>query len=281
LKSQLIRIIAVVVMSLFFSLPAFAFDWGISLGMHNMSVEGARPLEQAPDGSTSYTPGVQVAFHAKSDVETAFQQKGYFKFLIDWDQDDLDPDHIPVWFNGEYRANMNIVSFSERTALKMVLDADSKANSVSSVERTLKFFGGVKGEYESKTFSVGLKTTVGYYFLEIDDDVPKTRGYGRDNFRNTAFAYSVTADTQFALGDRFKLILLAQTWQAQGDWLENQYKIQLDYDSNSWIEGSTVSVSLLRSEYNLDPYQRDDTNLPILPWSEDTLFQAYIVMPFG
>jgi len=129
-----------------------------------MSVEGARPLEQAPDGNTSYTPGVQVAFHAKSDVESAFQQKGYFKFLIDWDQGDLDPDHIPVWFNGEYTANINIVSFSERAALKMALDADSKANSVSSIERTLKFFGGVKGEYESKAFSVGLKTTVGYYF---------------------------------------------------------------------------------------------------------------------
>ncbi len=280
LKPRLIQIISTLTFSFIVLSPSHAVGWALSYGINNLAVEGARPLDRAPDGSTSYTPGVQIALHGKSDSAATFQQSGYFKVFVDWDQDELDPDHIPIWFMGEYRGKMELVSFSQNTSLKILLDADSKANTVSSVERTVKLFAGISAEHNTKSFSMGLKTSFGLYFLEIDDDVPKTRGYVRDDFRNSELAYSIAADTQFALGDTFKLSLLAQTWRASGEWLENQYKLQLDYDSNDWVEDSTFVVSLLRSEYNLSIYQRSDISVPILPWNEDTLLQAFIIVPW-
>lgn len=284
MKKHSIKLTALLISGLISS-PVYATtDWALSFGAQDMDVEGARPLEQAPNGSTSHTRGIQVAIHGESKAGADIKQRGYFKVFMDRDQDKLDPDHIPIWFTGSYQAKKTLHQFTKNTSLNLLFDADSKSNSVSSIERTIKLFAGINAEYNNRAFSAGLKTTIGRYALEIDDDVPKTRGYTRSDLKEIEYAYSITADTRIALGDAFGISLIAQTWQTGDQWLENQIKFKIDYDSNDWVKDSTFVVSVLHTEYNLESYNHEDKSaadyLPILPWNDDTLIQAYIIIPW-
>lgn len=265
--------------------PANASQWALSFGANDMVVKNARPLEEAPNGDTSHTFGAQVALHGKSNREAAVQQSGYFKIFADKDKDHLDPDHIPIWFLGEYQAKSKLASLSKNSAIKMIFDAEYLSNTVSSIERKTKLFAGISAEYETRAFAASIKTNAGRYALEIDDDVPRIRGYDREGLKNIEIAYSIMADTNIALGEKFNLYMLAQTWQNGDQWLENQLKLQLNYDSNSWQKDSTVVVNITHTEYNLDSYNHADTGapdyLPILPWTSDTLIQAYIKIPWN
>ena len=263
----------------------YAADWALSFGANDIIIKGARPLEDAPNGGTSHTPGIQLGIFGESNFESTIKQQGYFKVFIDWNKDKLDPDYIPMWFMGNYQAKAEMTSFSNNSSLNMLLDADFKINSVSSVEIITKLFPGVSVDYDNEISATSLKISAGQYAFEIDDDVPETRGYGREYLKRTEYAFSVMLDTRFALSDAFVLNLLAQTWKTGDQWLENQYKLQLDYDSGNWIKNSAFVVSILHTEYNLESYNKEDKTdpdyLPILPWNKDTLFQAYIVIPWN
>jgi len=265
--------------------PLYASDWSLSFGANDMIVEGARPLEQAPNGSTSHTFGVQLGIYGRSDPASEVIQRGFFKVFADKDNDKLDPDHIPIWFMAGYQIKSHLSSITSKTSLHALLDLDYKGNTVSSVERQSKIFAGVRAKYTADVFSAGLKTTAGAYSLEIDDDVSKTRGYGRDDYKIITTGFSISADTLFTIYPALTLNLQAQTWQSADEWLENQYTLQLDYNANDWVAGSTFVFSIKHTEYNLDRYNNADPSTPgfltILPWNKDTLVQAYFVIPWN
>jgi len=41
---------------------------------------------------------------------------------------------------------------------------------------------GISVDYDTENTGAGLAAFVGLYYLEIDDDIPKTRGYGRSDY---------------------------------------------------------------------------------------------------
>mgnify|MGYP000477433631 CR=1 FL=1 len=284
MKNCLIQLAAALLFNFIITTSLYAADWALSFGANDIIIKGARPLEDAPNGGTSHTPGIQLGIFGESSFESTIKQQGYFKVFIDWNKDKLDPDYIPIWFMGNYHAKARLASFSNNTSLNMLLDADFKMNSVSSIELISKLFPGVSADYDNEILAASLKISAGRYAFEMDDDVPATRGYGREELKRTESAYSVMLDTRFTLADALALSLLVQSWKTDNQWLENQYKLQLDYDSNHWIKNSTFVVSLLHTEYNLESYNKEDKTdpdyLPILPWNKDTLLQAYIVIPW-
>lgn len=284
MKNGLIQLASALLFGFIITPSLNASDWALSFGANDIILKGANPIEDAPNGDTSHTPGVQLGIYGESNSDLNIKQQGYFKVFVDWNKDKLDPDYTPMWFMGNYQTKAKLFSFSNNTSLNMLMDADLKINSVSAIEIITKLFPGISADYDNKTFAVSLKTSAGQYALEIDDDVPATRGYGREYLKRTEYAFSVMVDTRLALGDALVLNLLAQTWKTDDQWLENQYQLQLDYDSDNWIKNSTFVVSILHAEYNLESYNKEDKTdpdyLPILPWNKDTLLQAYIVVPW-
>jgi len=254
-----------------------AAQWSYSLGLSDMLVKGAKPLSSAPNGDDSHTLGIQFGIYGQSDKDSKIQQSGYFKTIIDKDRDHLDPDHIPIWFLANYQAKMPFKTY-ESITLNAIFDADAKTNTVSSVEREFKFYAGGSAEYANSFFKTELKALLGRFALEIDDDVPKFKGFHRDALKEVSYGYSLAADARFSLSKNFGLTLGAQTWQSSGEMLENQYSLAVDYNSNSWIEKSKFIFSFVATQYNLDEYNQGAIHM--LPWDEDYLFQAYMIIPF-
>lgn len=252
-----------------------ALDWRLGIGGHDYYV----------DEADSHTFGAQVHLSLEYMTQRDILLSGKLNIYIDNDVDELDPDHIPIWFSSEYAAEGELFRFSPSSLINWDITVGGKRNTVSSVEKQLKFFPTIGYQYHTDPFSAGIKVGPGYYFLEIDDDVPRTRGYDREDFQNKTGAYTVSATTNSKIGSSFDLGLSLQHWNDGSAWLENEAEATLSYDANEWRDNSLLIVSLKYTEYNLDPYARDAIDdpdyLPILPWNKDLLVQVSFNMPWG
>lgn len=145
-------------------------------------------------------------------------------------------------------------------------------NTVSSVERQIFALPAITARYDGNVFQPSLKTGAGWFFLEIDDDVPKTRGYDRSDFRSSTIAYAAAADVAIKIGASCTVFGQAQGWWDSHDWLQSQYKAALRIDAGHWMKGGELVLSAESNEYNLDVYARPDA-LPILPWNDDLMIR--------
>ncbi|PHQ76665.1 MAG: hypothetical protein COB74_01215 [Shewanella sp.] len=267
-------IFTVLCLSLASTFSAKALDWRIAFGAHDIIVEQA----------DSDTLGVGATFSLSHLTQSNILLIGSVDVFVDHDKDKLDPDHIPIWFSSNFRVKGELLRLSADSAFQWEVEASSRRNTVSSVEKQLKLFPGIGYEYDTKNFFAAVKVGAGYYFLEIDDDVPRMRGYDRGDFQNQTGAYTLAADTRFSLGSSFELSAAIQHWNDGSEWLENRYSVALNYAANTWVEDSVFVVSVEHTEYNLDPYAKvavdDPDYLPILPWDKDTLVRVYIDMPW-
>ncbi|AQS37928.1 hypothetical protein Sps_02776 [Shewanella psychrophila] len=267
-------ILSVLCVSSVSTFSAQALDWRIAFGGHDIIVEQA----------DSHTLGAGATFSLSHLMQSNILLTGSLDVFVDHDKDKLDPDHIPIWFSSNFMVKGELLRLSHDSSLQWEVEANSRRNTVSSVEKQLKLFPSISYEYDTEAFFAGVKAGVGYYSLEIDDDVPRMRGYDRGDFQNKTGAYTLAADTRLALGSSFDLSAKIQHWNDGNEWLENRYSVALNYDSNTWVKGSLFVVSVEHTEYNLDPYAKvalDDSDyLPILPWDNDTLVRVYIDMPW-
>lgn len=255
--------------------PVAALDWRFGVGGHDYYV----------DQADSHTLGAGVKIALSHLTESEIKLTGELNVFVDNDVDELDPDHIPVWFSSYYSAGGDLVSFSEYSSLFWDVSLSGKRNTVSSVEKQVQLFPALGYAYQRASFNADLKLGGGYYFLEIDDDVPRMRGYDRDDFQNKTGAYTLAVGVGFDMAERFDLTLAVQQWHDGSDWLENQLQANLSYDADHWSEKSKLIFSVKYNEYNLDPYAKVPTNdpdyLPILPWNKDLLVRLYFDMPWG
>ncbi len=264
----------------------YAANWSLSYGVNDLIVNNIQSLKKQPDGNSSHTPGFQIGIYGDNtlNTNTLLKQSGYVKLLLDIDLDGLDPDHIPIWFLGDYQAKVELFSLSGKASLNMLLDFYYKENTVSSIERQTKLFYGANIKKNHDNFKWELKASIGRYALGIDDDVPKTRGYNRKELNRVEMAYSVMGEGGFFIADDYTISLMAQTWQTGEQWLENQYTLQLNVDVGEWFMGSMLVVSIQHTEYNLDSYNQANIAveewLSVLPWNKDTLLQTYIIIPW-
>ena len=110
-------------------------------------------------------------------TEAGWHLFGDFDFFRDHDQDHLDSDHIPIWWQVHVGRDGELWKPSPKFHLDWTIDADTRANTVSSVERQITALPALAARFDSDTFRASLQAGAGYWFLEIDDDAPKERGY--------------------------------------------------------------------------------------------------------
>jgi hypothetical protein len=246
--------------------PAFAMEWTYSWGLHDYIV---------PDVD-SHTFGINGTAQFTHTTASGTQYAGAFDLFLDNDKDDLDPDHIPIWWRLNFQSKRGLSEISSNLNLDFLFDFRTKVNTVSSVERQIKAMPGIVLAYDTGSFHASVTGLGGFYFLEIDDDVPDERGYTREDYRNPTGAFSLMADASFALGKSMRLGGSIQQWHDGDTWLENQYVASLRYDTDSWRAHSALILSVEFTEYNLDIYYPSSLGnpptvpyLPILPWDDD------------
>jgi len=240
-------------------LNAEAADRQYWLGVHDFSVHDV----------DSHTYGVTGGIAFERKTRAGRHLVGTLDLFVDRDKDELDPDHIPIRWDVHLGSDGELWQ-GTHTVLGWTADINTRMNTVSSIEREITALPAIFAQYNGKIFQPSLKVGAGWFFLEIDDDVPKTRGYDRDDFRNSTFAYSAAADVTIRLGACCKLDGKAQQWLDSDEWLQRQYETAIHIGAGDWMKGSELMLSADFFEYNLDVYQRPGA-LPILPWDDDLL----------
>lgn len=237
-------------------------QWRYSFGLHDMRVPEVN----------SDTFGINGTLIVEDTSKSGVHLYGEGSLLVDNDKDDLDPDHIPVWWRTHFLAEGRIWEVSEAFNVGWIAEANTKTNTVSCIEREIRILPGLTANFHAGPFDAWAKIASGMFFLEIDDDVPKERGYARGDFRNATMAVSYAGGASIELGESCKLAGHAQTWRNPEGWLENQYTIDLRYDIGRWMKDSTVVLGFEATEYNIavyTPAESESTPLPILPWDHD------------
>lgn len=247
-------------------------QWHYSLGSHDFVVED------------SHTLGVNASLLLEHKTQSDILLTAALDAYIDVDVDKLDPDHIPVWFKSAYAASGELYRVNPAFSFGWQFDLQGKRNTVSSVEKQAKVFPGLTANFDGQALQAQLKAGAGYYYLEIDDDVPRTRGYDRGDFGNGTFAYTFMGSVGANVTPKLHMQVAAQTWQDEDQWLENQYRFELSYQTDFWRPNSVLMLSAEYTQYNLDHYAKVDVNsaeyLPILPWDSDTLVRLSLVVPW-
>ena len=242
---------------------AAAADVRYSVGIHDFAV---------PDVD-SHTYGINASISMDRQTEAGRHYFASALAFVDHDQDDLDPDHIPIWWQVHAGTDGGLWQ-STHTRVGWTADVDTRANTASSVEREIIAMPAIVAGYEANRFQSSLQAAAGWFFLEIDDDVPKTRGYDRGDFRNSELGYSLAAEMTVRFGSSWTAFGKAREWWDSHDWLQSQYQVALRMAAgHSHKHSSEFVLSADFNEYNLDVYARPDVSQPILPWDNDVLIR--------
>jgi len=240
---------------------AHADEWKYWVGLHDFSVPDVDSDTYGVFGGVSLDKQTKGGRHLVGSVD----------LFLDHDKDDLDPDHIPIRWDVHLGSDGEMWH-SDRLHLGWTADFNTRMNTVSSVEREMTALPAIVGRYDGGIVRASAKAGAGWFFLEIDDDVPKTRGYDRSDFRNSTFAYTIAGDLAIRIGDCCKIDGQAQQWWDSGEWLQTQYGAAFHFSVESLKKGSEVELTADVYEYNLDVYQRPGEPV-ILPWNDDLLIR--------
>lgn len=242
-----------------------AADWRYWVGVHDFIV----------DEVDSHTYGLGGGIQGDERTDSGRHYFGSLDLYWDHDQDDLDPDHIPIWWQLHAGTDGELWRASPVVHVDWTADLDTRVNTVSSVERQIEVLPALVARYDGETLAASFKAGIGYWFLEIDDDAPKERGYVRDDLRNTTLAGSLAADASIKLGS-WKLVGWAQEWWDDETWLHARYAAELHFDLKGGSKHSEVVLDTEVNQYNLDVY-RVAGAVPILPWDDDLFVRLYFV----
>lgn len=226
-----------------------------------------------------HTLGVNAGIYMMHTGENGIHQLVSFEAFVDYDKEELDPDHIPVWFRADYELDKVLVEINEYFNIKGVYDFNWKMNTVSSIEQYLKAGVGLGFNYHTSPVSFGFKVLGGTYYLELDDDVPEENGYNRDDLTDDfqrAYAYVVSVDTRFS--KNLSAGVEYGEWHNNEDWLERFFELKVKYDTVFLNKESSIQLSVESTTYNLASLERN--NVAILPWNDDMLIKLSVHIPF-
>jgi len=241
---------------------AQADDWHYSIGVHDFQVPQA----------DSDTFGINATATYDHRTDSGWHLFGSADVFRDFDEDHLDPDHIPIWW--QVHAGTDGRMWESGSAhVDWTADINSRVNTVSSIERRHEGLAALVAGVDGDLFQGSMQAGAGWLFLEIDDDVPKTRGYTRDDLRNTTFAYSLAARGAAKFGASSSAAVSAQGWWDHEQTLQTEYEAELRFGVDQVHKGSQLVLSADYNEYNLDHYARAGLP-PILPWDHDLMFRV-------
>lgn len=239
-----------------------AAPWKYSLGVHDMVVNDV----------DSSTLGIGGRAEVDDITEAGKHRYASFDVYLDHDEDHLDPDHIPVWWETNLGVDSEFFKGSRNMFLGWLVELDSRMNTVSSIERQVHLLPAVAAGFAGNSARASLEVGIGYNFLEVDDDAPRLRGYDRTNLRQTTSAAAVAADATFKIGKAWEVFGHGEEWRDSDDWIQTQYAAGFHVAAERWGKGSQVGFSVESNEYNLDRYSTPGM-VPVLGWDDDLMFK--------
>jgi len=129
----------------------------------------------------SHTLGINGGINYSSNIFKNMSQKASFSAYAEYDPLEHDPDHIPVWFEGDYHLTDTLHTIKKNFNLNASMDILWKMNTVSGTEQNFKSNLALGLQYAMDNFSAGVNVGGGAYYMEFDDDAPRERGYDRSD----------------------------------------------------------------------------------------------------
>ncbi len=261
-----------------------ALEWGMTTGMQDFVVQNI-VNDNSNDGievGDSHIPGVSIGMYLNhtNDYGINFLAKG--EVFVDYDTDHLDPDHIPIWFKFGVGANGPMILLNEHHSFKWYVVMDNKQNTVSCIERQIKQNYGVGYDLKIGGFTLDLNAYVGFYYIELDDDTPANRGYTRKQIDDGEESRMLEVQMSYDFSKHWYIgaTLKDYSTTAGSERLETDYIATMSYKSDWWGKGTSLNLNVEYNDYDLSRFTDSSTGVPILPFDEDILVQAYVTIPF-
>ena len=242
------------------------FNLEYSYGLHDFLVE-----------DESHTAGINAGIYAEYITSPTTYQNASFEIFAEHDEEELDPDHIPVWFRANYGFSTTLTKQNDTFKLNAIVDFDWKMNTVSSVEQYLKSGLGLEFAFKEGSLRLATKILGGAYYLEIDDDVPLCNDFERSDLDvgyKAAVMYG--ASMFWDMSKDVSLGVELEEWNEKGKWLERNTWVELTYKKTETLH---IVFSVEKTIYNLENFRKE--GIDILPWNQDTLFKLVVRMPLN
>ena len=265
-------------------MPLSAVEYDLSVGMHNLVVQNI--VNDVPaDGittKTSHTFGLNSAIYVKHETDTGIKVLAKAEVFLDYDTDHLDPDHIPIWFDFFMDVRGPLYKINSTNQLKWYIFMDNRQNTVSCIEREVRQHIGLGYETILNKLILDMNLYTGFYYIEMDDDTPVARGYTRQNTDDGEASLVVELSLKYNFTQDVSFLLHAKKYTATGGFerLEDNLEALLTY-KNSSIFGDTTALHFKAKyvKYDLERFYLPSTGVPILPFNNDMLIQAYVTFP--
>ncbi|NPA66404.1 MAG: hypothetical protein GXO11_05935 [Epsilonproteobacteria bacterium] len=270
--------------SLFIGSSLSAVTYEASVGAHDFIVSDIK-TDGVPahikDG-TSHTLGLNAGILVKHTTSNNIHIFGKAEVFLDNDQDELDDDHLPIWFNYIIDIDGPLYSFNENNNLLWYIYLDNKQNTVSCIEREIRQHVGLGYSYTNGGFMLALNAYAGFYYIEIDDDTPEERGYSREDTDNGEASHVLELETSYNFTQNLSIYADVKRYNMNmgGENLEDDFLVQINYENANFLnENVGLHLKAQYTKYNFDHFNKEGL-LPILPWDNEALVQFYATIPF-
>ena len=128
-----------------------ATDWLYSIGVHDIAVNDV----------DSHTYGIAAGLLVDDRTDSGRHFFGDVDLFWDHDQDHLDSDHIPIWWQVHVGSDGQLWKPSSGFHVDWTVDANTRANTVSSVERQITALPALVARFDGEKFRAGLRAGAG------------------------------------------------------------------------------------------------------------------------
>ena len=269
--------------TLFACSSLFGYNFETTFGAHDFIVNDIKTngVPAHIDDGTSHTFGANVGIVVKHKTKSNINLYAKAEVLIDIDTDKLDKDHIPIWFDFIVDVDGDISKINDYNFIKWYVYLDDKQNTVSCIERQIRQHLGLGWQFNNQKLMFALNAYTGFYYIELDDDTPRERGYDRMDLDNGESSSLLEAEASYNFTNDFSIYASASRYSAHAGFseLETDFKMLLTYKTKDFIaEGTTLNLLLKRNNYNFNDFN-EGHDLSILPWDNDSLVQCFISIP--
>lgn len=262
-----------------------AVEYDVSVGLHDFVVSDIKNdlIADGIESGTSHTLGINGAIYLKHTTPSGIKMLAKAEAFLDRDKDHLDPDHYPVWFDFLITIDGNIHKIDNSNRFKWHILIDNKQNTVSCIEREVRQHVGAGYEYTKGGLRLEVSGYMGFYYIEIDDDTPSARGYTRQDTDDGEASNVISLEGDYKFNTDWSLSGYVRHYAANTGFetLEQNYQLRLSYKGavKTFGKGSTLNLKLKHSAYDFSRFYRPSVGVPILPFDNDTLIQAYVTVP--